>query len=92
VLNHSSAVCHFQLRAAFFQVLTCVLCFKSRDYPSWRGQLDCDTVDNQRSHGAKIAGFESADLKPDRCVVLHQNESYPSPDGRSDPPSPYHTL
>jgi hypothetical protein len=90
VLNHSSAVCHFQLRAAIFRVLACVLCFRGRD--SLRAQSDCDTVDNQRSHGAKIAGFESADLKPDRCVVLHQNESYPSPDGRSDPPSPYHTL
>jgi hypothetical protein len=27
-------------------------------------------VDNQRSCGAKIAGFEFADLKPDRCVAL----------------------
>ena len=35
-----------------------------------------DTVDNLRSCGAKIAGFGSLDLKPDRCVVLHQNESY----------------
>ena len=35
-----------------------------------------DTVDNLRSRGAKIAGFGALDLKPDRCVVLHQNESY----------------
>ena len=34
-----------------------------------------DTVDNLRSHGAKIAGFGSLDLKPDQCVVLHQNDS-----------------
>jgi len=27
------------------------------------------------SHGAKIAGFASFDLKPDRCV-LHQNDIY----------------
>jgi hypothetical protein len=48
-----------------------------------RSTLDCDIVDNHRSRGAKIAGFKSADLKPDRCVVLHQNKSYPSPHGRS---------
>ena len=35
-----------------------------------------DTVDNQRSRGAKIAGFGSLDLKSDRCVVLQQNDSY----------------
>jgi len=35
-----------------------------------------DIVDNQRSHGAKVARFMSFDLKPDRCVVLHQNNSY----------------
>jgi len=35
-----------------------------------------DTVDNQRSCGAKIAGLGSFDLKSDRCVVLHQNDSY----------------
>ena len=35
-----------------------------------------DTVDNLRSRGAKIVGFESLDLKPDRCVVLHQSDSY----------------
>ena len=29
-----------------------------------------DTVDNQRSYDAKVAGFGSFDLKPDRCVVL----------------------
>ena len=32
-----------------------------------------DLVDNQRSCGAKIAGF---DLKPDRCVILRHNDSY----------------
>jgi hypothetical protein len=36
----------------------------------------CDMVDNQRNHCAKFAGFESHDLKPDRCIVLHQNDSY----------------
>ena len=35
-----------------------------------------DTVDNLRSRGAKTAGFESLDVKSDRCVVLHQNKSY----------------
>jgi hypothetical protein len=35
--------------------------------------------------GAKIVRLKSADLKPDRCIALHQNESYPSPDGRSGP-------
>ena len=35
-----------------------------------------DTVDNLRSRGAKIAGFGSLDLKPDRRVVPHQNDSY----------------
>ena len=34
------------------------------------------SVDNQRSCGAKIIGFGSFDLKPDQCVVLHQNDSY----------------
>ena len=29
-----------------------------------------DTFDNQRSYGAKVAGFRSFDLKPGRCVVL----------------------
>ena len=33
-----------------------------------------DLVDNQRSCGAKMA--ESFDLKPDRCVILHHNDSY----------------
>ena len=32
-----------------------------------------DLVDNQRSCGAKIAGF---DLKADRCVILRHNDSY----------------
>ena len=32
-----------------------------------------DLVDNQRSCGAKIAGFY---LKPDRCVILRHNDSY----------------
>jgi hypothetical protein len=41
----------------FFRVLACVLCFAGRDYPSWRGQLGRDMVDNQRSCGAKIAGI-----------------------------------
>ena len=35
-----------------------------------------DMVDNLRSRGAKIAGFGSLDLKPDRCVMLEQNDSY----------------
>jgi len=39
---------------------------------NWLG----DMVDNLRSHGAKIVGVRSLDLKPDRCVVLHQNYSY----------------
>ena len=32
--------------------------------------LSGDTVDNQRSCGAKIAGSDLVDLKPDRCVAL----------------------
>ena len=32
-----------------------------------------DSVDNQRSCGAKIAGFN---LKLDRCVILRHNDSY----------------
>ena len=47
-----------------------------------------DTVDNQRSHGAKIAGFGSLDLKLDRCVVLQQNGSYHHLTEDRDPPSP----
>jgi hypothetical protein len=38
-----------------------------------------DTVDNYRSCGVKIVGFVSFDLKPDLCVVLHQNDSYHHP-------------
>jgi hypothetical protein len=33
-----------------------------------------NTVDNQRrQHGAKVARFESFDLKPDQCVALQPN-------------------
>jgi hypothetical protein len=42
--------------------------FAGKSKPSWQGQLSCSLVDNHRVHGAKIAGFISLDLKPDRCV------------------------
>lgn len=32
--------------------------------------MDCDIVDNQRSHGTKFARFWSFDLKPNRYVTL----------------------
>ena len=35
--------------------------------------LVCDLVNNQRSCGAKITGF---DLKPDWCIILRHNNSY----------------
>ena len=35
----------------------------------------------------RLQEFGSLDLKPDRCVALHQNE-LSSPDGRSDTPVP----
>ena len=50
-------VTSFELR--FFRVLACVLRCACMDYPSWRGQPGRDTVDNQRSCGAKITGFGS---------------------------------
>jgi hypothetical protein len=42
--------------------------FVGKGKPSWRGQSSCSLVDNQRIHGAKVAGVISLDLKPDRCV------------------------
>jgi hypothetical protein len=45
-----------------------------------------DTVDKQRSSGAKIAGFGFFNLKPDRYAVLHQNNSYLEPNGISGTP------
>ena len=51
-----------------------------------------DTVDNQRSRDAKIAGFESLDLKPDRCVMLQQNDSYHHLMEDWVPPSPSPTM
>jgi hypothetical protein len=67
----------------FFRVITCVLRFAGRDWPSRRGQSDCDTVDNQRNRGAKIAGVQVfgseagsvRHIRPKR-VIFH-------PDGRS---------
>jgi hypothetical protein len=43
--------------------------------------------DNQRSCGAKIAGFGSFDLKPDRCVVLRLKDSC-RPNRRSEITTP----
>ena len=40
-------------------------------------------VDNQRSCGAKIAGFGSKDLNQIGVSRSAYNESYPEPDGRS---------
>jgi hypothetical protein len=42
--------------------------FAGKSKPSWQGQSSCSLVDKHRVHGAKIAGFISLDLKPDRCV------------------------
>jgi hypothetical protein len=75
VLNHSSAVVpYFELRCFEFLLVF----FVSQVGIILLGEENpvCDTVDNQRSRGAKIAGFGSFDLKPDRCVMLHQNDSY----------------
>jgi hypothetical protein len=66
-------IIHLQLSLQLSCILPCsCLCslIRSIYQPSWRGQSACDTVDNQRRHGAKVAGFGSLDLKPDRCVTL----------------------
>jgi hypothetical protein len=45
---------------AFFPVLTCVLGCGCRDKPSWRVQLKCVCVGNQRSRGVLIARLRSS--------------------------------
>jgi hypothetical protein len=62
-LNQLLSVIWLLLRA-----LACVLRFAGKSKPSWRGQSSNSYVDNQRIRGAKVAGFFSLDLKPDRCV------------------------
>jgi hypothetical protein len=42
--------------------------FAGKSKPSWQGQSSYSLVDNHRVRGAKIAGFISLDLKPERCV------------------------
>ena len=61
VLNHSSAIVTsselptFEFSLVFF-------ISQARISFLGKGQLDCDTVDNQRRHGAKVATFGSFDL------------------------------
>jgi hypothetical protein len=62
-LNQLLSVIWLLLRA-----LACVLQFAGKSKPSWRGQSSSSSADNQRIRGAKVAGFISLDLKPDRCV------------------------
>jgi hypothetical protein len=62
-LNQLLSVIWLLLRA-----LACVLRFAGKSKPSWRGQSSSSSADNQRIRGAKVAGFISLDLKPDRCV------------------------
>jgi hypothetical protein len=75
VLNYSSAVVP-NLELHSFEFL--LVFFVSQAEISLLGKVNRfgDTVDNPRSRGANIAGFGSLDLKLDRCVVLHQNNSY----------------
>jgi hypothetical protein len=70
VLNHSSAVVTLILVLCSFEFL--LVFFVSQAGISLLGEVNriVTTVDNQRSCGAKIAGFEFADLKPDRCVAF----------------------
>jgi hypothetical protein len=42
--------------------------FAGKSKPSWRGQSRGSLVGNQRIRGAKVVGFISSDLKPNRCV------------------------
>jgi hypothetical protein len=35
--------------------------------------MDCDTINNQRKHDAKVLGFEFYDMKSDLCITLHPN-------------------
>ena len=70
LINHTSTVIpYFKLR--IFEFL--LVFFISQAGIILLGEVNRigDTVDNQRSCGAKVAGFGSFDLKPDRCVVLH---------------------
>jgi hypothetical protein len=62
-LNQLLSVIWLLLRA-----LACVLRFAGKSKPFWRGQSSSSSADNQRIRGAKVAGFISLDLKPDRCV------------------------
>ena len=65
---HSSAI---WLRSFLFLLVF----FVTQEGISLLGKVNLvhDLVDNQRSCGAKIAGF---DLKPNRCVILRHNDSY----------------
>ena len=67
-INHSSAIwlCSFLFLLVLFVVQAGISLLSEVN-------LVRDLVDNQRSCGAKIAGF---DLKPDRCVILRHNDSY----------------
>jgi hypothetical protein len=53
-LNHTYEVCHFIELCSSSNYLCSLFC---RDYPSWQGQPNCVTVDNQRIRGGKVAGF-----------------------------------
>ena len=66
--NHSSAI---WLRSFLFLLVF----FIAQAGISLLGEVNLvhDLVDNQRSCGAKIVGF---DLKPDWCVALRYNDSY----------------
>lgn len=65
--NHTFAVCHFIEERSFE--------FWFRQGLDLRGQPDLIRLITRGSCGAKVVGFGSFDLKPDRCAVIHSNES-----------------
>ena len=69
LIIHLQFVLYFELRTFEFLLVF----FVSQAGISLLGEVNRidDTVDNQRSCGAKVTGFGSFDLKPDQCVVLH---------------------
>ena len=71
---HLQFIPNLELRSFEFLLVFCIL----QVGISLLGEVNRlgETVDNLMSHGAKIAGFGSLDVKPDWCVVLHQNDSY----------------
>jgi hypothetical protein len=84
-------IIYAQLSLQLSCVLSCsCLCssIHSRDWPSWWGQPDCDTVDNQRRRGARLQGSVFVIWSRIGVSLSDQIVVYLEPDGRSGITSP----